>query len=134
MDLGIGDKVALVTGGSRGIGKATAIAPAKEGAKIAICGRDRDVLEAAGKEIQTETGGEVLPVQADVSQLDDVKRLVGETIHTFGRVDIPVNNAANFRSAPFMELKDEDWLNRGWCGPTSACGRSCTPGGRTGSG
>jgi 3-oxoacyl-[acyl-carrier protein] reductase len=111
MDLGIGDKVALVTGGSRGIGKATAIALAKEGARVAICGRDREVLEAAGKEIAAAAGGEVLPVQADVSQLDDVKRMVSDTLRTFGRVDILVNNAASFRSAPFMELKDEDWLN-----------------------
>lgn len=111
MDLGIGGKIAIVTGGSRGIGKATATALAGEGAKVAICGREREALDTAAKEIGAQTGGEVLAVQADVSQLDDVKRFVAETLQRFGRVDILVNNAASFRSAPFMELEDQDWLN-----------------------
>src|SRR5438128_2623132 len=109
MDLGIGGRVALVTGGSRGIGKATDTALAREGARIAICARDRDVLESSAREIQQETGAETLGVPADVSRVEDVQRMVGETLDRFGRVDILVTSAASFRSAPLMDLLDEDW-------------------------
>src|SRR6266571_3761890 len=111
MDLGIRGKAAIVTGGSQGIGKATARALAEEGVRVAICARTEETLNQTSREIQTETGVDVLPVRADVSLLEDVQQMVARTLDTFGRVDILVNSAASFRSAPLMELADEDWLN-----------------------
>ena len=93
MDLGLTGKVAIITGGSEGIGKAAAHSLAVEGAKVVICARRIEVLEAAAAEIRAATGGEVLAIAADVTQPEQVKRLFGQTLETFGRLDILVNNA-----------------------------------------
>ena len=111
MDLGLRGRAAIVTGGSQGIGRAVARALAEEGVRVAICARTEDTLNQTAREIRAETGVEVLPVRADVGVLGDVQRMVATTLDAFGRVDILVNNAASFRSAPLMELADEDWLN-----------------------
>ena len=111
MDLGIGGRVAVVTGGSRGIGKAIAMGLAREGARVAICARNLDGAEEAAEEIAKETGAEALAVQADVTSSSDVERFVSSVMERFGRIDILVNNAANFRSAPFFDLTDDDWLD-----------------------
>ena len=86
------DKVVLVTGGTTGIGRATAAAFAREGAKVVISGRREKEGQEAARAIRAE-GGEIHFVQADVSREDDVKRMVAETVQKYGRLDIAFNNA-----------------------------------------
>ncbi|HCL24968.1 MAG TPA: short-chain dehydrogenase [Dehalococcoidia bacterium] len=111
MDLSLEGKIAIVTGGSKGIGRAAALALAQEGVDVAICARGVEDLENTAAEIRAETGRNVLPVPADMTNPDDIKRLVATTVSELGGVDILVNNAVNSKAAPFMELTDEDWLN-----------------------
>ena len=111
MELGLSGKISIVTGGSKGIGRTTAMALAREGSDVAICARGMDDLEDAATEIRAQTGRKVLAIRADMSQLDDIKNLVSSTVAELGGVDILINNAVNSVAAPFMELTDEDWLN-----------------------
>ncbi len=111
MDLGLGGKVAIVTGGSKGIGRATALALAQEGVDVSICARGVEALEEAAAEIRSRTGHRVLAVRADMTALEDIQRLVATTVAQLGGVDILINNAVNSIAAPFMELPDEAWLN-----------------------
>ncbi len=91
--LGLEDKVAIITGGSDGLGRASAALLAAEGARVVICGRRKDHVEAVAKQLSAETGGAVLGVQADVTQLADCEALVSRTVEEFGGIDILVNNA-----------------------------------------
>ena len=109
MDLGLTGKVALITGGSEGIGKAAALSMAAEGAKVVICARRADVLDAAADEIRTATGGEVLAVSADVSTPEGVQSVIDATLSQFGRLDILVNNAGTSAAGPFESVTDEGW-------------------------
>ncbi len=109
MDLGLKDKVAIVTGGSEGIGKAAAKSMAAEGARVVICARRADVLEEAAEEIRKETGGEVKAVPTDVSDPDDIKALFDNVVRTFGRIDILVNNAGTSAAGYFESVTDEAW-------------------------
>ncbi len=109
MDLGLKGKVAIVTGGSEGIGKATALSLAQEGASVVIVARRKDVLEAAAQEIRNATRGAVLPVAGDVSSPADIQRVVDETVKAFGRIDILVNNAGTSAAMPFEQATDRDW-------------------------
>ncbi len=110
MELGLDGRVALITGGSEGIGKATAMRLAQEGAKVAICARREVVLQAAAEEIRGATEGVVLPIAADVSKPDEAKRLVGAVTDQLGAIDILVNNAGTSATGPFLELADEGWM------------------------
>ena len=94
MDLGLTGRVAIVTGASRGIGKAVAGELAREGANVAICGRNREALDEAAQALMKDTGRRIAPVVADTTKWDSVKRLVETTLAQLGRVDILVNNAA----------------------------------------
>jgi NAD(P)-dependent dehydrogenase (short-subunit alcohol dehydrogenase family) len=107
MDLGLTGKVAAVTGGSEGIGKAAAQRLAAEGAMVAICARRGDVLEEAAAAIRQATGGQVLAVTADVTKAEDVDAFIGEAASRFGRLDILVNNAGTSSASPFESLTDE---------------------------
>ncbi len=109
MDLGLTGKVALVTGGSDGIGKATAMRLAQEGAKVVICARQPDVLEAAAEDIRTTTGGDAMAVPADVSKPDDLASLFDKIIAAHGRIDILVNNAGIASAHYFEDATDEIW-------------------------
>ena len=109
MDLGLKDKVALVTGGSEGIGKAAAETMAREGAKVVICARRADVLEKAAAEIRKTSGSEVLAVPTDVRQTDQLKSLFRKIIASYGRVDILVNNAGTSAGGYFEEVSDDAW-------------------------
>ena len=109
MELGLKGKVAIVTGGSKGIGKAIAEEMAAEGARLVICARDKDMLEMAAAEIHEKTEAEVFPVAADLSGLEGVRALVAETVNRFGRVDILVNNAGSIRAGSILNKPDEEW-------------------------
>jgi len=109
MDLGLKDKVALVTGASKGLGKAVAMGLAREGAQVAICARGEETLQATAREIEAATGSEVLAVRADVTRPADIKRLVETTAEHFGRIDILVTNAGGPPSARFMDLSHKAW-------------------------
>jgi NAD(P)-dependent dehydrogenase (short-subunit alcohol dehydrogenase family) len=109
MDLGLQDRVAIVTGGSEGIGKSAALRMAQEGARVVIVARRPQVLEQAAQEIRTATEGMVLPVPGDVSVPDTVDRVVKTTLDNFGRIDILVNNAGISMAKPFESVTDADW-------------------------
>ena len=95
MDLGLEDKVVLVTGGSKGIGKAIALGLSREGCRVAICARGQDLLEKVAAGIQRETGNEIFCSTADLTQSGDVKRMVETIVAHFGRIDVLVNNAGS---------------------------------------
>ena len=109
MDLGLKGKVAIITGGSEGIGKAAAQGMAGEGARVIILARRPDVLEQAAADIKAATKGEVLPFQGDVTERDIADRVVQAAMEHFGRVDILVNNAGASMAKEFEEVSDEDW-------------------------
>jgi len=108
MDLGLRGKVAIVTGGSLGIGKAIALALADEGVKVSVCARRKEPLQTTAAEI-TSRGGDAIAVQADVSKAEDVEWLVEQTVKQFGRVDILVNNAGNIQVSQRLDLPDQAW-------------------------
>jgi 3-oxoacyl-[acyl-carrier protein] reductase len=101
-------KVALVTGGSRGIGAAIAAILAEDGAAVVVSGRDSDRLQATVKALE-ELGGRALGVTADAGNRDDADRLVEAARQAFGRIDVLVNNAGITRDALIVRMKDEDW-------------------------
>jgi len=109
MDLGLASKVAIVTGGSKGIGKATAVELAREGASVVICARGAEALAEAEDEIRAVSPGEVLAIPADVTSPADTRSVVETTIARFGRLDILVNNAGTAMSGPFEATTDETW-------------------------
>ncbi len=108
MDLGLKDKVAIITGGSRGIGKGIALGLAAEGCHLAICARNAEQLEAAAAEIRAKKA-EVLALPLDVTKADHVEQLVQQAIDKFGRIDILINNVGGNRRGPFEKTSDEDW-------------------------
>jgi 3-oxoacyl-[acyl-carrier protein] reductase len=109
MDSGLAGKCAIVCAASKGLGKACALALAREGARVAICSRHAANLDAAAEEIQRVTGNAVVALAADVSRREDVDRLVTEAATRLGGVDILVTNTGGPKSAPFEALTDEDW-------------------------
>lgn len=103
------DKVAIVTGASRGIGKAAALALVTQGAKVVInYARSSDAAEATVKEI-TDAGGEAIALQADVSQSAEVDNLIKTTLDQFGRIDVLVNNAGITKDTLLLRMKPEQW-------------------------
>ncbi len=111
MDLGLKGKVALVAGASQGMGKASALLFAREGAKVGICARGEAALKDAAEMIRKETGGEVLPMVADMTKAEDIQKFVNQSAEHFGRLDIIVNNAGGPPPGEFMKFTDEDWSN-----------------------
>ena len=109
MDLGLTGKVAIITGGSEGIGFASALSLSREGARVAIAARRQDVLDAAAERIRQETGGEVLTVPTDVRDEAQVKAMVERVASQWGTVDILVNNAGTSAAAKFENVSDETW-------------------------
>jgi len=109
MDLELKGRVALVCGASTGLGKAVAMALAKEGARVAICARTAEKLAKSAEEITHATGAEVLPVPADVSVPAEVKKLVQEVVAHFGKLDILVTNAGGPPAGHFLSLPEEAW-------------------------
>ena len=109
MDLGLKDQVAVITGGSVGIGLAVAEGLAAEGVHLALCGRNLDrVREQAGR-IQDEYGVRVVGVAADVTQAVDIEAFISEIIDAFGGADILINNAGTGSNEKIMTAPDEKW-------------------------
>ena len=102
-------KVALVTGASRGIGRAVAIRLAKSGAKIAVNYAGNQAAAEEVKHIIEENGGEAILVQADISNAESVDAMVAAVMEAFGRIDILVNNAGITRDTLLMRMKEADW-------------------------
>ena len=111
MDLGLADKVAIVTGSSRGLGLAAARSLAGEGCKVILCARGEARLREAAKEVGAAGGDEtaVLPVVADVSRLDGAQHLVDRTVAAFGGIDILVNNVGLAGGGGLLDTSDEQW-------------------------
>ncbi|HEX9110271.1 MAG TPA: SDR family oxidoreductase [Terriglobales bacterium] len=101
-------KVALITGGASGIGRATALLIAREGAAVAIADLNAQAGEAVANEI-AQSGGRAIFEPGDVTRAVDCRRLVGRTIREFGRIDILFNNAGIIRRATVLDLSEEDW-------------------------
>lgn len=109
MDLGLKGKVALVAGGSQGLGKAAAMEMSREGAKIAIAALDDPELPKAVEEIRLATGGEVIGIPADVSDGEQARGFVRKGLDYYGTVDILVNNAGGPPDKTFLEIDDDLW-------------------------
>lgn len=109
MNLGLKNKVALVAASSKGLGRASAEALAREGAKVTICARDETALRAAADEIAGSTGSEILTIPADVTRAPDIERLVTETVEKFGALHILVTNAGGPPAGYFEEFDDQQW-------------------------
>jgi 3-oxoacyl-[acyl-carrier protein] reductase len=107
MDLGIKGRVALVTGGSRGIGRETAREFLEAGVKVMTCSRHGDQLEATCKELAQKTGGEIRSIVADTSKEADIKKLVDATLKAYGTIDVLVNNAGTMYSGRYDEMTDQ---------------------------
>jgi NAD(P)-dependent dehydrogenase (short-subunit alcohol dehydrogenase family) len=108
-DLGLKDKVVLITGGSDGLGYASAQLLSSQGAKVVICGRRGDYLKEKAQIISQVTNNEVLDIQADVSKAEDCKKLVEETILKFKKINILVNNAGASAAGLFEDATDKIW-------------------------
>jgi len=109
MDLGLKNKTALVAAASQGLGKATAIALAREGARLVICSRRKRELERTADEIWNLTQSEVIPVVADVSKMQDIKKFVQIAKKRFGDVHILVNNAGGPPTGDILTISDDQW-------------------------
>lgn len=102
------DRVAIVTGSTRGIGEAIAKKFAREGARVTVCGRNEERARKVAMAIE-QNGGEALAIVADVSQWEDAQRLVNATLEKWGKIDILVNNAGVTRDNLLLRMGEEDW-------------------------
>ena len=109
MQLELENKVAIVTGGSKGIGRATALGFLAEGASVLICARGPEALDETISLAQDAGKGRIIAMPADLTQADAIKNVVARCLQEFGRIDILVNNAGSARPGPFLEISDEDW-------------------------
>jgi len=102
-------KIALVTGSTKGIGKAIAFELAKEGANLVINSRNQSEAEQVGHQIHDEMGVKTLALRTDVSNIEEVKTLMKKTVDYFGRIDILINNAGVFEICPFLQISEDTW-------------------------
>ena len=109
MDLGLAGRVAVIGGGSKGLGRACADSLAKEGANLVICSRNAEDLDHTAKEINATFGVDVLPVAANLSRLEDIQTLIKATVDHFGRLDILVNNSGGPPAGRAADTTDEVW-------------------------
>ena len=108
MDLGLRGKAALVTGSSRGIGRAIALELAREGCRVALCARGKDALDAAAADVRA-LGVKAIAVPADVTTADGIRDAVEAALAAFGAVDVLVNNVGGSTGGSFLETSIEDW-------------------------
>jgi 3-oxoacyl-[acyl-carrier protein] reductase len=109
MDLQLTDKVAIVGGASKGLGRACAQVLAAEGAKVAVCSRSKTDLEKAAQEIRDTTGSDVFAFAGDLDRHDTIKALIAATVERFGRLDIMVNNSGGPPLARAHNATEEQW-------------------------
>jgi 3-oxoacyl-[acyl-carrier protein] reductase len=110
MDLELTDKVALVTGASKGIGKAVALGLAAEGARVIVVARDAGLLDKVAAECRDRSRREAVAIAADLSRLDEVERVARAANDRLGRIDILVNNAGAIRGGAFLQIADAQWI------------------------
>jgi NAD(P)-dependent dehydrogenase (short-subunit alcohol dehydrogenase family) len=110
MNLELTGKVVLVTGASRGIGRAVALGMADEGARVVAVARDKAALDKLTAEARVRSKQDAVAIGADLSQLADVERVVEETRRACGRIDVLVNNAGAIRGGNFLDIPDGQWL------------------------
>jgi NAD(P)-dependent dehydrogenase (short-subunit alcohol dehydrogenase family) len=110
METRLKGKIAIVTGASRGIGRAIALRLAGEGAQVVLCARDGNLLGQAVKDIE-QGGGRGAALAVDLRETDAAKRTVDFTLKTYRQIDIVVNNAGATKRGDFLELTDEDWAD-----------------------
>ena len=113
MELGLAGKTVLITGGSKGIGRATAKVMAAEGARVMICSRNTAALDAAAAGNRKDTGRAVEIMATDLSQLDGVEKVAAEAVRRLGRLDVLVNNAGAIKGGDFLGIPDDEWM-AGW--------------------
>lgn len=111
MDYDIAGNAALVTASSSGLGKASAMALAREGVDVVVNGRDEDRLEEAVAEIRDVSNGSVVGQPGDLTDADGIESLVARTVEEFGRLDHLVTSAGGPPSGPFLEMEDSDWYH-----------------------
>jgi len=104
------DSVVFITGGSKGIGRATARLLAEEGCKVVITARDADRLERVAAELRERTGAQILALAGDMTTVADVNRTVGETIEALGRIDVLITCAGSSPGGLLEDLTEEQWL------------------------
>jgi 3-oxoacyl-[acyl-carrier protein] reductase len=109
MDLGLKGKVAFVAAASKGLGYATALGLAREGARVTICSRSGEAVQAAVQRIGAETGAEVLAIDADVTREEDIRRAVQSTVERFGGLQILVPNSGGPPPGKFEALEEAQW-------------------------
>ena len=109
MDLGLKNKIALVTGSSKGLGYAAALALAKEGCKVAINGRDESRIKSAAEKIQKETGSQTIGLAGDVSLSDVPAKLIEQTVNAFGGLDILITNTGGAAHGSIDVLDESAW-------------------------
>lgn len=108
MDFGLKGKVAVITGSTEGIGRATAFKFAEEGAKVAICGRRAEAVAKTVDELK-KAGADAYGMAADISKAADIQRFIDGVVKQFGRLDILVNNAGSSKRGAFLEVDDAAW-------------------------
>jgi len=111
MDFGLKEKIAIIGGSSKGLGKACAMSLSREGVNVVICARNQSELEQTAKEIRDKFKNKVLAIPADLSSYEDIRKLVDETVKEFGKIDILVNNTGGPKPGSFFDLDDQDWEN-----------------------
>ena len=108
MNLNLASKTALITAGSKGMGRAIALAFAREGMNVAIAARGKEALDATAADVRA-LGAEVLAIEGDVSKGDDIQKMVGETVERFGGIDVLLANAGGPPAKTFDMTNDADW-------------------------
>jgi len=109
MDLGLKNKIAFVAGASKGLGKAIAYELSKEGVLVVICARDIDILSKTAKDIQEKTKNRVIPIQADVSNVNEAVNFLQQGINELGTIHILINNAGGPPASDFLSIEFSEW-------------------------
>jgi NAD(P)-dependent dehydrogenase (short-subunit alcohol dehydrogenase family) len=111
MELGLAGKVAIVTGGSKGIGRATALGLIAEGASVLVCARGQEALDEVVSAVGSASRERIAAIAADLTDGAAIKRVVAHCVEQFGRVDILINNAGSARPGEFLKLDDHAWID-----------------------
>jgi NAD(P)-dependent dehydrogenase (short-subunit alcohol dehydrogenase family) len=111
MELGLAGKVAIVTGGSKGIGRATAIGLIAEGASVLVCARGQEALDEVVAAVGSASRERIAAIAADLTDGAAIKRVVAHCVEQLGRVDILINNAGSARPGEFLKLDDQAWID-----------------------